>query len=124
MIHHDFCIHLEQKLFPANISDHTYGRKILEPPPFSHFPEDFGVFRPRIGRLRAVRHTIEPRASYSYSIASGQSKGRQSVSLSLVLGEEPGAVHLAVAPDDVLAITGDEILFTVPDSGLRPPTGP
>jgi lipopolysaccharide export system protein LptA len=43
----------------------------------------FGIFKPGFGRLSALRHTLEPRANYSYSIASDQDEGRHFVSLSL-----------------------------------------
>ncbi|MFQ5599592.1 MAG: putative LPS assembly protein LptD [Candidatus Krumholzibacteriia bacterium] len=43
----------------------------------------YGIFQPRIGRLRALRHSIEPRATYAYSAALSGRTARHSVSMSL-----------------------------------------
>ncbi len=43
----------------------------------------YGIFRPSIGRLRAIRHTIAPDASYSYAAAVSGLDARQSLTVSL-----------------------------------------
>ncbi len=43
----------------------------------------YGIFHPRIGGLRALRHTIEPSANYSYAAALSGATARQGVGLSL-----------------------------------------
>lgn len=43
----------------------------------------YGIFRPRLGSLRALRHTIEPTATYSYAAALSGTTARQSMSLGL-----------------------------------------
>lgn len=43
----------------------------------------FGTFYPHIGRLRGIRHTMSPSASYSYSPPRNERPRQQSVSLSL-----------------------------------------
>ena len=43
----------------------------------------YGIFRPHLGGLRALRHTIEPSATYSYAAALSGSEARHGWSLGL-----------------------------------------
>ncbi len=43
----------------------------------------YGIYRPHFGSLRALRHTVEPSASYSYAAGLSGQTARQSLALSL-----------------------------------------
>jgi lipopolysaccharide assembly outer membrane protein LptD (OstA) len=62
----------------------------------------YGTFYPRVGPLRALRHTMTPSASYSLTPAQGGRPRSQSVSLSL-----RNALDLKVAQPDTSAESGE-----------------